>query len=184
MDIFPSISRSKGNQTMKFGKLTEKHKKHFSWKIMHRMRWRNYSQTLFWRKKIEHKSFIQFVFLHAKLRNIRKLSYRLLAVTLYLAFSFLKKQKTNKDLELVSLPHYLYNFWKKNIFILLYSIRWPSFIVWLPLLREILGNVCCNCLLTKLWRHEFWNKSYLSNQTVFFRSILKTDESLDECRRV
>ena len=114
MDIFPSISRSKGNQTMKFGKLTEKHKKHFSWKIMHRMRWRNYSQTLFWRKKIEHKSFIQFVFLHAKLRNIRKLSYRPLAVTLYLAFSFLKKQKTNKDLELVSLPHYLYNFWKKK----------------------------------------------------------------------
>ena len=113
MDIFPSISRSKDNQTMKFGKLTEKHKKHFSWKIMHRMRWRNYSQTLFWRKKIEHKSFIQFVFLHAKLRNIRKLSYRPLAVTLYLAFSFLKKQKTNKDLELVSLPHYLYNFWKK-----------------------------------------------------------------------
>ena len=114
MDIFPSISRSKGNQTMKFGKLTEKHKKHFSWKIMHRMRWRNYSQTLFWRKKIEHKSFIQFVFLHAKLRNIRKLSYRPLAVTLYLAFYFLKKQKTNKDLELGSLPHYLYNFWKKK----------------------------------------------------------------------
>ena len=30
--------------------------------------------------------------------------------------------------------------WRK-IFILLYSINWPSFIVWLDLLRDILGNM-------------------------------------------
>ena len=43
--------------------------------------------------------------------------------------------------ELVSLPHFLYNFWRK-IFFLLYSLNWPNFIVWLPLLWEILGNMC------------------------------------------
>ena len=32
-------------------------------------------------------------------------------------------------------------FWRK-IFILLYSITWQNFIVWLPLLREILRNMC------------------------------------------
>ena len=32
-------------------------------------------------------------------------------------------------------------FWRK-IFILLYSITWQNFIVWLPLRREILCNMC------------------------------------------
>ena len=50
-------------------------------------------------------------------------------------------QKIKRGLELVSLPHFLHNFWRK-IFLLLYSINWPNFIVWLPLLCEILGNMC------------------------------------------
>ena len=50
-------------------------------------------------------------------------------------------KKSNKGLELVSLPYFLQNFWRK-IFLLLYSINWPNFIVWLPLLCEILGNTC------------------------------------------
>ena len=29
-----------------------------------------------------------------------------------------------------------------KMFFKLYSINWPSFIVWLPLLLEILGNMC------------------------------------------
>ena len=38
----------------------------------------------------------------------------------------------------------------------MHSIKWPNLIFWLPLLREILGNMCtCTCLLTRLWRHEF-----------------------------
>ena len=51
--------------------------------------------------------------------------------------SFLK----NKGLELVSLPHFLHHFWRKT-FLLLCYINWPSFIVWLPSLCEILGNMC------------------------------------------
>ena len=46
MQILINISRSKGNQTMKFGQLKE-YKKYFSWKIILKMCWRNYSQTLF-----------------------------------------------------------------------------------------------------------------------------------------
>ena len=43
--------------------------------------------------------------------------------------------------ETVSLPHFPYNFWKK-VFLLLCSINWQNFIVWLPLLCEILDNMC------------------------------------------
>ena len=56
----------------------------------------------------------------------------------YLISSFFKKVK--RGLELVSQPHFLYSFWRK-LFILLYSINWPSFIICLPLLREILGSM-------------------------------------------
>ena len=49
-------------------------------------------------------------------------------------------QKVKTGLELVSLLHFRDNFWRE-IFILLYSITWPNFIVWLPLLCEILGNM-------------------------------------------
>ena len=46
-----------------------------------------------------------------------------------------------RGLELVSLPHFPHNFWKK-LFLLLYSINWPNVITWLPLLYEILDNMC------------------------------------------
>ena len=43
-------------------------------------------------------------------------------------------------LGLVSPPRFLYDF--SRIFLILYSMNWQSFIVWLPLLLEILGNIC------------------------------------------
>ena len=61
------------------------------------------------------------------------------STTWYLPFvKFFKK--TKRGLELVSQPHFLHNFWRK-LFLLLYAITWPNFIAWLPLLREILGNM-------------------------------------------
>ena len=54
----------------------------------------------------------------------------------YLILSIFSKIK--RSLELVSLPHFLHNFWRK-IFLPLHSINWRSFNVWLPLLCEILG---------------------------------------------
>ena len=52
-----------------------------------------------------------------------------------------------KDLELVAPPHFEHDFQEK-IFLMLYSINWLDFIVWLSLLFEISGNmfiviVCC-----------------------------------------
>ena len=53
--------------------------------------------------------------------------------------SFFKKQR---GLELVSLPHLVHDFWRKKIFLWLYSINWSDFIVWLLLLCEMLDNMC------------------------------------------
>ena len=91
-------------------------------------------------------------------RNILKLSCRLLAFSSYYALE--------RGLELVSVPHVLHNFWRK-IFLLLYSINWPSLIVWLPLLHEILG-IMCKKFMIKTWitweRKELlrWNKKHSS----------------------
>ena len=47
----------------------------------------------------------------------------------------------DKGLGIVSPPHFVYDFPTK-MFFMLYSINGPNFIVWLPLLFEILGNMC------------------------------------------
>ena len=46
-----------------------------------------------------------------------------------------------KGLGLVPPPHFVYNSSREN-FLMLYSINWPNFIAWLPLLLEILYNMC------------------------------------------
>ena len=74
-------------------------------------------------------------------QNILKLNCRSLAFTSYKAFL-----KTKSGLELVSLPDFLHEF-RRKILLLLCSVTWPSFTVWLLLLHEILGNMC---LLTRL----------------------------------
>ena len=48
---------------------------------------------------------------------------------------------SEKGLGLVSPPHFVYDFSRK-MFLMLHSINWPYFIVWLPLLLEVLGNMC------------------------------------------
>ena len=50
---------------------------------------------------------------------------------------------------IVSLPHFVYDF-LRNVFFMLYSINWQNFIAFLRYWY-------CNCLLTSLWRHRFWN---------------------------
>ena len=46
-----------------------------------------------------------------------------------------------KGLLLVSPTHIVYEFSRK-IFLMLYSINWPNFIAWFPLLLEILKIMC------------------------------------------
>ena len=60
-----------------------------------------------------------------------------LPTTCFLPYTFLKK----RGLELVFLSHFLHDF-RSKIFFLLYSITWPNFIVWLPLICDILSNMC------------------------------------------
>ena len=45
-------------------------------------------------------------------------------------------------------------------------------------LRDIGEYVHCNCLLTRLWRHEFWNYPYLFNQAVFSTWLKSHDKDL------
>ena len=99
--ILPNIS-SKGNQTMKFGQLIEYNMRNiFLEKSYTKMWWRNYSQTLSWKTKINHiygsivSSLIQFFFIVSKVegyRNILKLSCRSLVFTSYKASSNNKKR--------------------------------------------------------------------------------------------
>ena len=53
-----------------------------------------------------------------------------------LNFEFLEK-----GMGIVSQAHFAYEFSTKMLLILC-SINCPNFIVWLPLLLEILGNIC------------------------------------------
>ena len=53
-----------------------------------------------------------------------------------LNFDFLEK-----GLRIVSAPHFVCGFSGK-VCILLYFINWLNFIVWLPLLLEIFGEIC------------------------------------------
>ena len=48
---------------------------------------------------------------------------------------------SRKGLGLVSPSHFVNDFSRK-IFLILYSINWPTFIVWLSLFLEISGNMC------------------------------------------
>ena len=61
-------------------------------------------------------------------------------------------QKTKRDLELVSLPHFLHDCWKNiHIFLLFYYLtKFPSPVAITP--RDIGQYVYCNYLLTRLWR--------------------------------
>ena len=68
-------------------------------------------------------------------QNILKLSCWPLAFTLYKVFF----EKT--CLQLISLPHFMRDFWRK-ILLALYLINRPSSIASLPLLLQILGNMC------------------------------------------
>ena len=53
-----------------------------------------------------------------------------------LNFEFLQK-----GLGVVSPTHFVYDLSRK-VFLMLYPINWPNFIVWFPLLLEILSNMC------------------------------------------
>ena len=60
-----------------------------------------------------------------------------------LNFDFLEKV-----LGIVSLPHFVYDFSRK-LFLIIYSVKWPNFNAWLPLLLEIMCIAIA--FVTRLW---------------------------------
>ena len=75
--------------------------------------------------------FCLFVFLFLQVEDCQNIETKVLTT----CFFFQKR-----SLELFSLSHFLYDFWRK-VFLLLFFIDWPRFIVWLPLLFEISYNI-------------------------------------------
>ena len=69
-----------------------------------------------------------------------------------------------KGLELVSPQHFVHDFSRK-MFLMLQSINWPNFIVWLPLLLDIVGNMCITMFVNQAVT------SYLENGKSFWGEI-------------
>ena len=138
----PNVSRSKGNQTTKFGQLIE-HNMIFFFK--------NHTQNVVkkprpFSEKIK-SAYLWIIYVkfyticfHCMpswgLPKYIETKQRPFAFTSFQVFF----KKTKWGLQLASLPHFFHIF-RKNLFLLLYSINWSSFIVWLPLLHKILDNM-------------------------------------------
>ena len=69
-----------------------------------------------------------------------------------------------KGLALVSPTHFVYDFSRK-IFLMLHSISSPNFVVRLPLLFEILGNITCIAIICF--------PVYVINFEINFSSLIK-----------
>ena len=150
------------------------------------MWWRNSSQTLFKKIKIEHISgsifwsFIYFVFIVCRVegyRNWLKLSRRPLAFISNKVF-LKKKRRSGTSLPASFSPLLL----KKNIslVILSYLTKFQCLVVstsW-----DIGRYVFSHSLLTKLWRNKFWNCPYLSNQVILSTWPKRQDKDLNILR--
>ena len=111
------------------------------------------------------KSFVQFVFIVCQVvgyRNILKLICKLLPFTSYKAFLKNKKRSGTSLSCLI-----LCIIFKEKCFSCYYLLIDHVSLSGCLYFVDIGQYVNCNCLLTRLWRHEFWSEPYLSNQTVF-----------------
>ena len=130
------------------------HEKHSSWKIIHKIWWRNYPGAFIKKIKIEYicgsivQGFIQFIFTVWQVEgnwNIFKLSWKTLAFTLYKAF--LKNEKRSGTSPTASFSAW---FLKKNVSLLIFYELAKfhcliAFTSW-----EIERYVYCNCLFPML----------------------------------
>ena len=101
-----------------------------------------------------HRSFLLYI----KLRAIGIVQ----TTCFYSIQSFFKKDKKKSA---TSLPALFCAWFLKKIFLLVYSINWSNFILWLSLLCE--QYMHCNCLLTSFRQHKFWNKTHPFYQAIF-----------------
>ena len=85
----------------------------------------------------------------------------------HLNLFFLKKNK------LASLPYFLHEFWRK-VSVMVYSINWPKFIVWLFLLYEILGNICLQLFVNQAVTSEILKLTLSFSSSRFFNMTKKS----------
>ena len=152
MHVLPSISQSKGNQTIKCGQLIEYNKRNVFLQKSCRKRGRetNSRKSFIWGKSKWSAAWFQYILLALNLAYNKNKLYKTLG---YWSRDMLNFDFLEKGLGIVSPPHFLYDISRK-MFVMLYYINWSNFIVWLPLLLEILVN---KCIWSKFWGHKFWN---------------------------
>ena len=131
---------------MKFGQLIENPKGNiFLWKLYRKWGRETSSKPLF----VFYKSFISckskcsaasFYYISIALKLVYNRN-KLFKTLHYWSRDMLKFDFLSKILGIVSLAHFVYDLPIKK-FLMLYSINWPNFIICLPLLLEILGNMC------------------------------------------
>ena len=141
--ILPDISQSKGNKTMKFGQLIEYNKGNiFLQKFYRKWGKEASSRALFYFSKNLNMRWKQGVCsLISIYFDSPQLAYKLYKTLDYWSRDVLNFNFSEKGLGLVSPPHFVYDFSRK-MFLMLHCINWPNFIAWLPLLLDILGNIC------------------------------------------
>ena len=160
----PNISRSKSNQTMKFGQLIECNMRilgiTFQEKLYPRcggeISARPFSVKLKYSIWMNSLKFYTVCFYCIPNWGLSKyIETKLQTTCFYLILSIFKKWKIKRGLKLVSLRHFLHNFWgkiflKKKFFF--YQLTKFHFLVvftsW-----DIRQYVYYKCLLTRLWRH-------------------------------
>ena len=141
-----NISQIKGNQTMKFGQLIEHPKGNiFFEKLCRKWGRETISRSLF----VFLKRFIlgkgkwsvawfHYVSIALKLADNRNTLFKILH---YWSRDLLNFDFLDKGLGIISPAHFVYDFSTK-MFLMLYSINWPNFIAWLPLLLAMFGVMC------------------------------------------
>ena len=93
--------------------------------------------------------------------------YKTLDYWYYWSGDMLNFDFSEKGLEIVSPPHFVYDFSTKNVSHVIFDHFTKfnyliAFTSW-----DIRQYVYCNCLLTRLWHHKFQNWPDIFNQAVF-----------------
>ena len=118
---------------MKLGQLIKFHTRNIS---LQKSRQKKNLKGLIWRKSKWYEAWFQYILIITQLGLQQSKLCKTLDYWSRYMLNF-----SEKGLALVSPPHFVNDFSGK-MFLVLYSITWRNFIVWLPCLPEILNNIC------------------------------------------
>ena len=111
-------------------------------------------KSFIWGKSKWSAVYIQNISITLNLVYDKNKSYKTLV---YWSWDMLNSDFSEKVLGIVSPSHFV-NHFSRKMFLMLYFIKWPKFIAWLPLRLEILGNIyIVNYLFPRLWCYQFSN---------------------------